>query len=44
MVSIGIALTKGNHGVHAFMMIPLVSIPIGEFSTKNPMPYFQLPT
>jgi hypothetical protein len=26
------------------MMTPLVTAPIGGFSTKNPMPYFQLPT
>jgi len=25
-------------------MAPLITIPIGEFFTKNPMPYFQPPT
>jgi hypothetical protein len=44
MVSIRIATTKGSQGVQAFVMIPLVSIPIGKFSTKNPMPYFRPPT
>jgi hypothetical protein len=44
MVCIEIATIGGSQGVHAFMMTPLVIDPTSGFSTKNPVPYFQLPT
>jgi hypothetical protein len=44
MVSIGIIATKGSKGVQASMMPPPTTIPIGRFSTRNVVPYFQSPT
>jgi hypothetical protein len=36
--------TKGSQGVQMPMKAPQVTIPIGEFSIENLVPYFQLPT
>jgi hypothetical protein len=44
MISIEIAITRGNQGVQASMMTPPVTTIIGRFSTKNLVPYFQPPT
>lgn len=41
---IGILTTRGSQGVQAVVMTPLVIAPIGRFSTKKLVPYFQLPT
>jgi hypothetical protein len=34
----------GNQGVQAFVMTFTITVPIGWFYTKNPVPYFQPPT
>jgi hypothetical protein len=43
MVFIEIVTTRGGQGVQVSVMTPLVTTPIGGFSTGNPLPYFQLP-
>jgi hypothetical protein len=44
MMSIGIVATRGSQSVQVFVMTPLVIAPIGGFSSKNLVPYFQSPT
>ncbi len=44
MVSTIITTTKGNQGVQASMVTPLVTVPIGKFFIGNLVPYFQPPT
>jgi hypothetical protein len=39
-VSIGIIVIGESKGAQAFVMTSQVIIPIGGFSTKNPLPYF----
>ncbi len=44
MVSTKIITIKGSQGVKAFVMISPITAPIGRFSIRNLMPYFQPPT